>query len=210
MPNARNKNRARLQSFCAASDSKRTGRHSAFVSRNQTHALAFLALIGLHRRFPPMRYHSRDINRRRTTKSPHTAVSRPRSPLMVKSELLVPRYLANRSAYCRRPSPPLRSGFRVDILPLRLSAPRVPPARAGQSRPLSAPLVHVVSGFSPVPWDPVTHSARCRRPSPPLSSGFRIEILPYPLGPVLPYLASTTASATLFSRLPRGSRLNGA
>ena len=120
MPNARNKNRARLQSFCAASDSKRTGRHSAFVSRNQTYALAFLALIGLHRRFPPMRYHSRDINRRRTTKSPHTAVSRPRSPLMVKSELLVPRYLANRSAYCRRPSPPLRSGFRVDIMPYPL------------------------------------------------------------------------------------------
>ena len=72
MPNARNKNRARLQSFCAASDSKRTGRHSAFVSRNQTYALAFLALIGLHRRFPPMRYHSRDINRRRTIISPLT------------------------------------------------------------------------------------------------------------------------------------------
>ena len=44
-----------------------------------------------------------------------------------KSELLVPRYLASLFAYCRRPSPPLRSGFRVQIL-LRLSAPRAPPA----------------------------------------------------------------------------------
>ena len=37
--------------------------------------------------------------------------------LMVTSELLVPRYPANRSAYCGRPSPPVRSGFRVDIMP---------------------------------------------------------------------------------------------
>ena len=34
---------------------------------------------------------------------------------MVTPELLVPLYLASRSAYCGRPSPPLRSGFRVDI-----------------------------------------------------------------------------------------------
>ena len=61
MPNARNKNRARLQSVCTAQASKRTGGHSAFVSRNQAYALAFLALIGHHRLLPPMRYHSRDI-----------------------------------------------------------------------------------------------------------------------------------------------------
>ena len=79
MPNARNKNRARLQSVCAALASKRTGGHSAFVSRNQAYALAFLALIGPHRRFPPMWYHSRDTNSRRTVKSPRTPVSRPRS-----------------------------------------------------------------------------------------------------------------------------------
>ena len=111
MPNARNNNCARLQSVCAASGSKRTGGHSAFVSRNQTYALAFLALIGPYGRFPPMRYHSRDINRRRTIKSPRTPVSRPRSPLMGKSELLVPRYLASRFAYCGRPIPPVRSGL---------------------------------------------------------------------------------------------------
>ena len=39
----------------------------------------FLALIGPHRRFPPMRHHPRSINRRRTIKSPCTPVSRPRS-----------------------------------------------------------------------------------------------------------------------------------
>ena len=43
------------------------------------YALAFLALIGPHRRFPPMWYHSRDTNSRRTVKSPRTPVSRPRS-----------------------------------------------------------------------------------------------------------------------------------
>ena len=77
---------------------------------------------------------------------------------------------------------------------------------AGSSRPsvsVEAPeclMVHVESGFSHVPRDPVTHSARCRRPSPPLSSGFRIEILPYPLGPVMPYLASTTVGRWIRTR----------
>ena len=35
---------------------------------------------------------------------------------MVTPGLLVPRYLASRSAYCGRPNPPVRSGFRVDII----------------------------------------------------------------------------------------------
>ena len=77
MQNARKKNCARFQSVCAAKDSKRTGGHPAFVSQNQTCALAFWALISPYGRFPPMRYHSRDINARQTTNPPHTAVSRP-------------------------------------------------------------------------------------------------------------------------------------
>ena len=79
MKNARKKNCARFQSVCAAKDSKRTGGHPAFVSQNQTCALAFWALISPYGRFPPMRYHSRDTNRRRTIKSPLDPVSRPRS-----------------------------------------------------------------------------------------------------------------------------------
>ena len=79
MQNARKKNCARFQSVCAAKDSKRTGGHPAFVSQNQTCALAFWALISPYGRFPPMRYHSRDINAQQTTKSPPTAVSCPRS-----------------------------------------------------------------------------------------------------------------------------------
>ena len=66
-------------SVCAAKDSKRTGGHPAFVSQNQTCALAFWALISPYGRFPPMRYHSRDINARQTTTPPPPAVSCPRS-----------------------------------------------------------------------------------------------------------------------------------
>ena len=121
---------------------------------------------------------------------------------MIRSELLVPSYPAGRSAYCRRPSPTFCSIFRVQIFP-RLSAPRAPPARACQSRLLSA-RVPMVTPELLVPRYPASRSAYCGRPSPPVRSGFRVDIMPYPLDPVLPYLASTTAPQKASATQRRG------
>ena len=82
-------------------DSKRTGGHPAFVSQNQTCALAFWALISPYGRFPPMRYHSRDINARQTTNPPLRPFLVPDRPAGTPLRLPVTPTIPGRSTHLR-------------------------------------------------------------------------------------------------------------